>query len=41
MTSTSFDIKYAWFVAESDMVEKFCTICGDPFFVDKRQGGHK
>ena len=41
MTDASFDIKYAWFVAESDMVEKFCEVCGDPFSVDKRQGGHK
>jgi hypothetical protein len=38
---TDFAVKYNWFVAESDMVEKYCEICGDPFTVDKRQGGHK
>lgn len=41
MTATSFATKYAWFVKESDMVEKFCTVCGDPFSVCKKQGGHK
>jgi hypothetical protein len=38
---TDFAVKYKWFVAESDDVEKYCEICGDPFTVDKRQGGHK
>lgn len=41
MTDCDFSIKYAWFVAESDMVEKFCEVCGDPFSVCKKQGGHK
>jgi hypothetical protein len=38
---TDFMVKYNWFVAESDDVEKYCELCGDPFTVDKRQGGHK
>ena len=38
---TNFAVKYAWFVEESDMVENFCEVCGDPFQVCKKQGGHK
>lgn len=36
-----FAIKLQWFEAETDDVEKFCEVCGDPFRVCKKQGGHK
>jgi len=41
MTDCDFSVKYAWFVAESDVVEKFCIDCREPFTVCKKQGGHK